>query len=462
MIKKIALIGAMISLASSGAFAQALKTYQFQMDNQTVTFKAPAMFTVKRAPSPLPTGAVVTLTGQFQGAPIPMVMQLMLMRVNSPAMLMKYGLFKYTNNMQKLAEQAQQWRMKHFSKNATVETIGRWQTVGYKNGLIGYQVFHFWQVNKAVATMVNQYLYVADGQVLLVRISCAPVLFAKSIHNFLPIVNSIRLNPGVLKAAKNTVIAMRNQKIKAAKTGGEQAQSLLSDDYYMGNYPFIKSMDSALYWARKATRSHDKYRVYDYAQLLAMANKKTACQWMHKAVKLGITDAYSDLGSLYADGQGGCIKNEEKAVAYYRKGVAAGDDVAKYNLALHYLNATGVKKNVKQAKRIFIQQANQSKSMCSAYHLGNLYRLGVGVKANKKTALRWFEKAFAFGGDDIREKMPWTYALLRETFFPQAINNIYARYAVGLPVSARPVPGAQKVGDAALKRMSRFFKKQCN
>jgi TPR repeat protein len=77
----------------------------------------------------------------------------------------------------------------------------------------------------------------------------------------------------------------------------------------------------------------------------------------------------------------GCLVDEAKAVAWYRRAAEQGHVTAQANLAKRYLRGEGVAPDLAEAFRWF-HAASQQGDIASMWELGTMYRHGRGVERN--------------------------------------------------------------------------------
>jgi TPR repeat protein len=106
-----------------------------------------------------------------------------------------------------------------------------------------------------------------------------------------------------------------------------------------------------------------------------------------KAVAL----AESNLGRMYANGQG-VAKDDAQAAVWYRKAADQGDAYAERNLGGMYANGRGIPQDDTQAAVWYRKAADQGDA-AAQYNLGLMYANGQGVQQNNAQTVRWFARA---------------------------------------------------------------------
>ena len=106
------------------------------------------------------------------------------------------------------------------------------------------------------------------------------------------------------------------------------------------------------------------------------------------------------LANKYSDGDEECPEDLERAFYWYNRAASLGDNIAKSNLALCYLNGEGIEQDYKQAVKLMeeICAGDYEDSMIQ-YELGKCYFKGIGVDKNYPKAHHWFEKSETLNGE---------------------------------------------------------------
>jgi TPR repeat protein len=125
-----------------------------------------------------------------------------------------------------------------------------------------------------------------------------------------------------------------------------------------------------------------------------------AAAWYHRAATQGHRDAQTNLGRLYAAGQG-VPADPARAAELWRQAARGGHPVAQYNLALAYHNGSGLSVDHGRARHWLIAAAQQDLA-AAQFALGQMYRLGSGVAPDLDQALAWYRRAAAQGHPEAR------------------------------------------------------------
>ncbi|MFZ0808700.1 MAG: tetratricopeptide repeat protein, partial [Candidatus Sulfotelmatobacter sp.] len=116
-------------------------------------------------------------------------------------------------------------------------------------------------------------------------------------------------------------------------------------------------------------------------------------EWLEKAFRAGDSCAATNIAIMLR--QNG---NFRKAVQWFRKSAASGDDDALIQIGIHHYWGKGVRKNPMTAVRCF-RKAIRGKNICEAgrddafFYLGIAYLEGKGVRASVSNARKLLQRA---------------------------------------------------------------------
>ncbi|MDR1195906.1 MAG: hypothetical protein LBL00_05465 [Endomicrobium sp.] len=147
---------------------------------------------------------------------------------------------------------------------------------------------------------------------------------------------------------------------KSAQQGNENAQLILGMGYFSGR--FSLDLDKAVYWLEKSALQGNA----DAQLTLGMGYSSgrfpfdfdKAVYWLEKIAEQGNIKAGEELGKIYYKKQ-----NYVKAKFWFEKLLEQENPDAQYYLGEIYFNGYGVKKNLKEAEKLFARSAkngNQS------------------------------------------------------------------------------------------------------
>lgn len=120
-----------------------------------------------------------------------------------------------------------------------------------------------------------------------------------------------------------------------------------------------------------------------------------AVAWYRRAAVQGHAMAQSSLGFMYLMGNG-VARNDVKATDWFRKAAEQGDAAAQYNLGHAYWDGRGVPQDDKLAEQ-WIRMAAAQEYASAQSDLGVMYEEGKVLPQDDKQALVWYRKAAAQG-----------------------------------------------------------------
>lgn len=186
--------------------------------------------------------------------------------------------------------------------------------------------------------------------------------------------------------------------LKAAEQRSLTAREHLAKYYADRKYPL-----QAAYWRRKADNisfpvfgSDKPVKLHRDFNEDFQEGQNGRLDWFamdhYKAEEMDDAAAMFHLGCAYMHGTQGAEKNVEKAVAWYRKAVKAGNGGAMNNLARCYEQGTGVEKDMGKAVALY-QEAAELREGAAMYHLGVIAESEELGTPDKAKALDWYRKA---------------------------------------------------------------------
>lgn len=186
--------------------------------------------------------------------------------------------------------------------------------------------------------------------------------------------------------------------LKAAEQRSLTARKHLAKYYADRKYPL-----QAAYWRRKA--DNISFPVFGSGKPVKIRRdfnedfhegSNWRLDWLamdhYKAEEMDDATAMFHLGCAYMHGTQGAEKNVEKAVAWYRKAVKAGNGGAMNNLARCYEQGKGVEKDMGKAVALY-QEAAELREGAAMYHLGVIAESEELGTPDKAKALDWYRKA---------------------------------------------------------------------
>ena len=115
---------------------------------------------------------------------------------------------------------------------------------------------------------------------------------------------------------------------------------------------------------------------------------KTPLQRRLERAKPGDAAAQSDLGRMYAIGDG-VPQNQAEGVKWYRLAAEQGNELAQYNLGVMYGTGLGVTQDYVEAYTWYRLAAEQGFAPAQ-YNLGNWFDKGEGVPQDYVEAVKWY------------------------------------------------------------------------
>lgn len=127
---------------------------------------------------------------------------------------------------------------------------------------------------------------------------------------------------------------------------------------------------------------------------------QTAFEDFKQLAEQGYAPAELKVVEMLLDGKG-VRRNEPLAVERLKKAVEKGSAEIQTRLGKFYYSGelNSLPRDYHQAKGLF-EKAAEQKNASAQYHLGVMYRYGLGTRQNKQTAKEWFGKACDNGSQE--------------------------------------------------------------
>jgi len=216
-------------------------------------------------------------------------------------------------------------------------------------------------------------------------------------------------------------IGIHSGLLNEAKSGNSTAQAHLGLDYYFGQNEVTKDEETGLMWIAKAAEGGDANsqefmaKLFDMGHKSLTKSKKESARFAEMAANQGKVNSMQILGKLHYLGEGLERMTEKdrykKAFQWYSKAARLG-------------------------------------SMSSMVDLGDLYRLGKGTKVDFKKAVSWYERVIAMEPELMKsanDKPSWA---ANKTTVARAFNTLGGMTFAGQGVDADSY-GALKYLDKA-------------
>ena len=191
---------------------------------------------------------------------------------------------------------------------------------------------------------------------------------------------------GVKKDQVESVILFR----KAANQGNAQAQLLLGQCYYNG-YGIKKDVNMAIYWLKKASDQGEKEATLILHDIQTIKEQK-----QHSVPPLDANQLYLEAQKYYQDRY--VSDNLLKAINLYKEAAKLGHQKSLLDLGRFYFNGTGVKRDYKEAFRLFSSDYLKNNSQAQVC-LAQCYYYGYGTVQNTEKALNYCLKAVNQGNE---------------------------------------------------------------
>lgn len=145
------------------------------------------------------------------------------------------------------------------------------------------------------------------------------------------------------------------------------------------------------------------------------ADPAAALGWSQMAAAQGSASAQFLLGTLYASG----VKPDPQSAArWFAAAAAKGNRRAMHNLAIAYLNGTGVSKEIGAALAWFGKAASAGYTD-SAFDLAVLYERGEGLPQDPRLAIHWYAIAAARGDSEAARRVELLRTALQQPAVPR-------------------------------------------
>ena len=178
---------------------------------------------------------------------------------------------------------------------------------------------------------------------------------------------------------------------KAAELGHAEAMFCLGSIYVTDDFD-VENEEMAVYWLKKAADAG-----YTDAKLALgvyyddEVEEEKAVAYLLPLAKEGNAVAQRIIGGYYEEGEGGLKKNESLAVEWYTKAAEQGDAEAMYDLALCYLQGTGVEAD-KNKVLTWMQKSADLGYNWATLNLGKSYLMKTFTEVNFSLAEKYLRK----------------------------------------------------------------------
>lgn len=178
--------------------------------------------------------------------------------------------------------------------------------------------------------------------------------------------------------------------------------------YEMGK-GVTKNLVKAMKYYQVAVDQNHRQAMYNLALLYLNPEKSTtnpqfpiAINLLERAAKLGLPQAQTYLGVIYADGD---ETNFSKAIEMFTAAAEQQDNDALYYLGVCFESGLGVNQSESNAAEYFVKAANAGHSEAQ-YCLANYYEQGLGgLLKDDKLAQEFYQKAAKAGHENAQQRL---------------------------------------------------------
>ena len=209
-----------------------------------------------------------------------------------------------------------------------------------------------------------------------------------------------RLMADMLRSSEGEAVALP-WTLMAAEAG--DVESMLAAGTFLMSKQGRQSPHAgeAVKWLGRAAGAGHRDGIYYFAECLLLGkgvprDEATAIDLLTSAEADDDARAADLLGVCYSRGLGGLEVDTVRAAALFEKAVRLGNHSALANLAVFYLNGTGVEKNDARAMALLQQGVEQKNPACLLIYARCLEN-GLGVEMNLDEARRWYRLAAEAG-----------------------------------------------------------------
>ena len=133
-----------------------------------------------------------------------------------------------------------------------------------------------------------------------------------------------------------------------------------------------------------------------------------AVAWFRRAAEQGSAAGQNFLGEAYRDGLGVAV-DQAQAATWFRRSAEQGFAIGQYHLAMAYDVGAGVTRDVKEAVAWLKKSAAQGYALAEAM-LGRCYIGGLGTAVDEKLGVQWLRKAANQGLPEAQADLGVAYA----------------------------------------------------
>ncbi|MEM1387572.1 MAG: tetratricopeptide repeat protein [Pseudomonadota bacterium] len=183
--------------------------------------------------------------------------------------------------------------------------------------------------------------------------------------------------------------------VPAAENGSAMAQNILGDAYDKGNGVPVDAALAVEWWEKAAAQDFDR-AIYNLGLHYAEnGDPERAVGYYERAVAMGNDFAMNNLARLLEQGRG-VDADPEGAAELYEAAIDLGNNLAINNLARMYLEGDGVDEDLAYALSLYRYGAEKG-LRDSLNNLGAMYENGYGVGQDRLAAMALYKQAAEAG-----------------------------------------------------------------
>ena len=219
---------------------------------------------------------------------------------------------------------------------------------------------------------------------------------------------------------------------RAAEKGNALAQSNLGSMYRFGQ-GVAKDYAAAIEWYKLSAKQNNEYAQQNLGSMYRFGegvsrDAEAAIYWYTLSANQNNMFAQANLGTLYRLGEGVDL-DYKQAFYWYSRSASQGYAYAKYLLALLYYHGHGVEQDFVEAFRLLSEYENDKfldfkKNGEAFYYLGECYRNGFGTEKDLKKAKKYYLQAIEYNYN-----CNYALQIIRSDLHEASDRNLMREYA---------------------------------
>jgi hypothetical protein len=188
----------------------------------------------------------------------------------------------------------------------------------------------------------------------------------------------------------------------------------------------------------------------------APASEEQALRWLQLAARQGHAGAQASLGLIYSNGHS-VARDYARALYWYKEAAASGFAAAQFNLGYMYAHGLGVEQDL-DAAAMWYRRAAEQGNASAQYKLGMMYSKGFALPQDFGKAVYWFTKAASQGnagaqfnlglrylhGEGVEQDTVAAYKLLLQASFNIGKNARDSRELVDSQLTGEQIEETQR------------------